>query len=144
MKNTASMKVIIGTVLFLSLSANMALAGMVAGSQQANTVFAKVATALSAFADLSDPSRDKAVDIVKKEWPDIQKDIKGIRAKREQIKQLLGSPDYKRAEAEKLMAEIRRDVTHLQETGQTLALDIADAITPEERMALIKKVDLKP
>lgn len=144
MKNTASMKVIIGTVLFLSLSANMALAGMVAGSQQASSVIARVTTALAAFADLSDPSRDKAVEIVKKEWPELQKDIKGIRAKRQQIKELLASPDYKRAEAEKLMAEIRKDVTRLQETGQAMALDIADAITPEERMALIKKVDVKP
>ena len=42
------------------------------------------------------------------------------------------------------MAEIRKDVTHLQETGQTMALDIADAITPEERVDLMKKIDVKP
>jgi hypothetical protein len=144
MKNSAPLKVVIGAVLFLSLSANMALAGMVAGNRAANNVIEKIATAISAFADLSDPSRDKAVDIVKAKWPDIQKELKDIKAKREQVKTMLGKPDYKRAEVEKVMADIRKDVTHLQQTGQTMALDIADAITPEERMALIKKIDVKP
>jgi Spy/CpxP family protein refolding chaperone len=144
MKNNASLKVIIGAVLFLSLSANMALAGMVAGNHAANTVVEKIATAIAAFADLSEPSRDKAVDIVKAKWPDIQKQIKDIRAKRQAIREMMARPDYKRADAEKMMAEIRKDVSALQEEGQTAALDIADAITPEERMALIKKVDLKP
>jgi uncharacterized membrane protein len=142
MQNKASLKIIIGAVLFLSLSANMALAGMVAGAQ--NSIVNKVVTALSAFADLSGTSRDKTIDIVNAKWPDIKKELQDIRAKRQQIKEMLAKPDYKRADAEKIMADIRKDVTVLQQTGQTMALDIADAITPEERMALIKKVDMKP
>jgi hypothetical protein len=144
MKNTASMKVIIGTALFLSLSANMALAGVVAGNRAANTVIEKIVNALSAFADLSAPSRDKALDIFNAKLPDIKKQMADIRAERQQLKEMLGKPDYKRAEAEKIMAEIRKDVTHLQETGQMMALDIADAITPEERVELMKKIDVKP
>ena len=144
MQNKASLKVIIGAILFLSLSANMALAGMVAGNRMTNDVITKVATALSAFADLSDTSRDKAVDIVKAKWPDIQKQIKDIKAKRQSIKDMMAKPDYKRADAEKVMADIRKEVTALQEEGQTIALDVADAITPEERVALIRKIDLKP
>ncbi len=144
MQTNASMKVVIGAVLFLSLSANMALAGMVAGNHVANGVIDKITTALSAFADLSGTSRDKAVDIVKAKWPDIQKDIKDIRAKRQEVKDMLAKPDYKRADAEKVMADLRKDVSALQETGQTIALDSADAMTPQERMDLIKKVDLKP
>jgi hypothetical protein len=142
MQNKAPLKIIIGAVLFLSLSANMALAGAVVGGH--NAVVNKIVTALSAFADLSGPSRDKAVDIVNAKWPDIKKDIQDIRTKRQQIKEMLEKPDYKRTDAEKVMADIRKDVAHLQETGQTVALDIADAITPEERMALVKKVDMKP
>ena len=144
MQNKASFKVIIGAILFLSLSANMALAGMVAGNKMTGDVVSRIATALAAFADLSAPSRDKAVDIVKAKWPDIQKQIKDIKAKRQSIKDMMAKPDYKRADAEKVMAEIRTEVTALQQEGQTVALDIADAITPEERMALIKKVDLNP
>ena len=143
MQNKASFKIIIGTILFLSLSANMALAGAVVATTHA-TVVDKIVSVLSAFADLSDPSRDKAMDIVKKELPDIKKQIAGIRDKRQQLKALLGSPDYKRADAEKIMAEIRTDVTALQTRGQAVALDIADAITPEERMHLVQSVDLKP
>lgn len=137
-----SVKVIVGIILFLSLAANMALAGMVAATR--NNPVQKIATALAAFADLSDNSRDKAVDIVKAKWPDIQKQIKDIKAKRAEVKDMLAKPDYKRADAEKIMADIRADVTQLQAEGQTMALDIADAVTPQERMELIKKVDVKP
>jgi Spy/CpxP family protein refolding chaperone len=144
MQNKTSMKVIIGTLFFLSLSANMALAGAMVATHQANNLAGKVVSALAAFADLSDPSRDKALDLVKKEMPEIKKGISEIRAKREKVKALLASPDYKREEVEKIFAEIRADVTALQAKGQGLALDIADAITPEERMHLVKSVDLKP
>ncbi len=143
MKN-ASLKVVIGAVLFLSLSANMALAGMVAGNYAATTAIEKIGNALAAFADLSDASRGKAVDIFKAKWPDMQKQLADIKAKRQEVKEILAKPDYKRADAEKAMADIRKDVTALQETGQGMALDIADAITPEERIELMKKLDVKP
>jgi Spy/CpxP family protein refolding chaperone len=143
MKNT-SLKVVIGAVLFLSLSANMALAGMVAGNHAATSAIEKIGNALAAFADLSGDSRDKAVGIFKAKWPDMQKQLGDIKQKREEVKQILAKPDYKRADAEKVMADLRKDVTQLQEEGQTMALDIADSITPQERVELMKKLEVKP
>jgi uncharacterized membrane protein len=138
------LKIAVGLVFFMSLSANMALAGMVAGSQQASQIITKIGSAVAAFADLSPQSRDKAVDIFKADWPKIKADLEKIRAKRGEAKEVLAKPDYKRADLEKIFADLRGDVTELQAEGQSVALDIADAITPEERMKLIKSIDIKP
>jgi Spy/CpxP family protein refolding chaperone len=138
------LKATLGVVFFLSLSANMALAGMVAGSEHASQIITKIGSAIAAFADLSPQSRDKAIDIFKADWPKIKADLDKIHEKRAEAKEILARPDYKRADLEKVFAELRTDVTTLQAEGQGVALDIADAITPEERVKLVKSVDLKP
>ena len=137
-----SMKVVLGTVAFLSLSANMALAGVVAGENMGGGIAGKVASAFAAFADLSPESRDKTVEIVKKELPQIQDEIKDIHAKREEAKAILSRQDYKRADLEKVLADLRTDATRLQESGQTAVLDVVDALKPEERMNFMHTIEV--
>lgn len=141
MNKQTSIKVVIGTVVFLSVSANMAMAGMMAGGLDTPAV-AKITKAFAAFADLSDASRDKTVDIFKKEWPKIQDQIKDIRDKRQQARAILAKEDYKRADLEKVLNDLRADMSKLQEEGQTVALDAVDAITPQERMKLMETISL--
>ncbi|MBI1214224.1 MAG: periplasmic heavy metal sensor [Alphaproteobacteria bacterium] len=139
------MKAVVGLVLFLSLAGNIYMAGRIAGSHGATgSRVTKLAGVLSAFADLSPESRGKAVDIVKKSWPEIEKEIKSIRATRKEVKEMMGQESFKRADLDKKFAELRKEVTALQTTGQNMAADIAQAVTPEERMKLVKSIDIKP
>jgi len=135
-------RAVVGLVLFLSLAGNIYMAGRMAGSRGPH--FGKLATVVEAFADLSPESRGKAVDIVKKNWPEVQKQLKAIRATRQEVKKILSAPTYKRTDLEKKFAELRAEVTTLQKTGQEAAADIAGAITPEERLKLCKTIDIKP
>jgi len=141
-KKTAA-KTIFGAAFILSLTANVAAAGAFAGGG-ATPVLGKVAAAITAFADLSPESRGKTIDIVKNDWPDIQKQIAAVREKHKAVKDLLATADYQRADAEKLMIEVRAETAALQEKGQNLALDIADQLTPAERAKLIQSVEIAP
>lgn len=139
------MRTVFGAAFILSLTANVATAGMFAGGAMGGApVISKIAAAMTAFADLSPETRDKTVDIVKAGWPDVQDKLKDIREKRGQVKDILAKPDYKRADAEKILTDIRADVTALQEKGQTIALDVADVMTPQERAHLIDQLSLRP
>ncbi len=139
------MRTVYGTAFILSLTANVATAGMFAGGGMAGTpVLNKIASVITAFADLSPATRDKTVDIVKAGWPEVEGKIGDIRKKRGLVKDMLSQPDYKRADAEKILAEIRADVSALQEKGQVIALDVADVMTADERAKLISQVSAMP
>jgi len=145
MNKQVVLRSLFGAAFILSLTANVATAGVVAGGGLGGTpVIAKIAAAMTAFADLSPETRDKTVDIVKAGWPAVQDKLKDIRDKREEVKDLMAKPDYKRADAEKILADIRTDVSALQEKGQTIALDVADVMTPQERAHVIEQISAKP
>jgi uncharacterized membrane protein len=143
----SSMKAAVGLVLFLSLGANIFMAGMLAG-RHGNVLpeqrrGAQLARVLSSFADLSPESRGKAADIVKKNWPDIERQMKAVRATRSEVKDILARPDYTRADLDRKFAELRKEVGDLQATGQGMAADIAGAIKPEERIKLARTLGVK-
>lgn len=144
MQKQSVMKAVFGAALVLSLTANVAAAGAFAGARTGTPVIEKIAAAMTAFADLSPDSRGKTVTIVKNDWPDIQDKIAALRQKRAAVKGLLAKPDYKRADAEKLLAEIRAETAALQEKGQVMALDVADQLTAEERAHIIQALEIAP
>lgn len=142
MQNQGScFKIAIGVVLFLSLAANVFMLGIVAGSESAAdrlARFEKIGTALASYSDLSDGSQEKVKAIVKRELPVIKKEAAAMKVKREQVRALLMKPDYNRAEVEKIQAELRTDLTALQTRGQNMALDLADSLSPEERVKVLE------
>ncbi len=139
------MRTVYGTAFILSLTANVATAGMFAGGGMAGTpVLNKIASVITAFADLKPETREKTVDIIKAGWPGVEDKIGDIRKKRGLVKDMLSQPDYKRADAEKVLAELRADVSAVQEQGQKIALDVADVMTPEERAQLIRHITALP
>jgi len=142
MQKQTVLNIIFGTALILSLTANVAAAGAFGGG--ATPVLTKIASAMTAFADLSPDSRAKTIDAVKKDWPDIQKQLATLRDKRGAVKEALAKPDYKRADAEVAMADIRAQTAVLQEKAQSLALDVADNLTAEERAHIIQTLDIAP
>lgn len=136
-----SFKVATGILLFLSLTLNVFLGGMVAGNRSSEATIQrleKLATTLSAFRELSPASREKAKAILKRDWPEIKQRLAEIRDTRAEVKEMLSRPEYDRAALEGKFADLRRLTTEAQTRGQTMAADIADAITPEERLKLVR------
>lgn len=140
----------LGIILFLSLTANVFLGGMVAGKHffgggdgfgGGGMGMGKVA---KAFRSLSDESRDKATAAAKENWPEVRKSLKAVREKREAVKKVLAQPDYKQEDLDKAFAEVRAEVNKLMEAGQALGSDVLRVITPEERLKLIQKLPRPP
>lgn len=139
----------LGIILFLSLTANVFLGGVVAGKYffgggdgfGGGMGMGKVA---KAFRSLSDESRDKATAAAKENWPEVKKSLKAVREKREAVKKVLAQPDYKQEDLDKAFADVRAEVNKLMEAGQALGSDVLRVITPEERLKLIQKLPRPP
>ncbi|MBI1215018.1 MAG: periplasmic heavy metal sensor [Alphaproteobacteria bacterium] len=137
MNRNIVMRTLIGAGFVLSLTANVAAAGMLSGPHAQNPIASKISAVLGAFADLSPDTREKTIDIVKKGLPDLRAQAAEIRTERAKVLEMLAKPDYKRAEAEKLLADIRTKTAALQEKGQGAALDVADAMSAQERANVV-------
>jgi uncharacterized membrane protein len=146
MQNNCSSKIIIGIILFLSLSANVFMFGMVTGRGGADgrmARFEKIGNALASYSDLSDASQEKVKAIVKRDLPDIKKQAEEMKERRQLIKAELLKPDYKREDVEKIYAQQREALTALQTRGQAMALDLADSLSPEERAKVLAALENK-
>lgn len=140
----------LGIILFLSLTANVFLGGVVAGKHffggggDGVGGGMQIGKVIKAFRGLSDDSREKAMAAAEKSWPDVQKSLKAVREKRDAVKKIVAQPDYKQEDLDKAFAEVRAEVNKLMEAGQVLGSDILRNITPEERLMLLKKLPRPP
>lgn len=136
-------KPLFGIILFLSLTANVFLGGVMLGKHMYGAGdmggggfgLHKV---MKAFRSLSDESRDKASASVKKNWPEVQKHLEAVKDKRKVVRELLLQPEYKDEDLDKAMAEVRTEVNALIDAGQALGKDVMKSVTPEERQKLIR------
>ncbi len=139
----------IGIVLFLSLTANIFLGGVLAGKHffGGGDGFGggmQIGKLAKAFTGLSDESRNKAMAAAGKSWPAVKESLKAVRVKREVVKEILAQPEYKQEDLDKAFADVRAEVDKLMETGQALGSDVARVLTPEERMKLIQMLPNPP
>ena len=130
----------IGLCLFVSLAANIFLAGVVFGQKDGNKLQRgeKILATMGALKEVSPESRAKAKELVKADWPKIQEDLQGIREKRQEVRGLLEQPSYDLAALDKSFAELRGAVGDMQTEAHQLVVKIASELTPEERVAFMK------
>lgn len=130
----------IGICLFVSLAANIFLAGMVFGQKDGGKFprGEKLMATIGALKEVSPESRAKAKELVKADWPKIQQDLKDIREKRQAVRGLLEQPGYDPAALEQSFADLRGAVGDMQTEAHQLVSKIAAALTPEERIAFMK------
>lgn len=137
----------LGIILFLSLTANVFLGGVLAGKHFFGGDAGggmQIGKVIKAFRGLSDESREKAMAAAEKNWPEVQKSLKAVREKRDVVKKILAQPEYKQEDLDKAFAEVRAEVNNLMVSGQALGSDILRELTPEERLKLIKKLPRPP
>ncbi len=129
---------VIGLVLFISIALNITLGSMLIG-KQASQHRQPMRMALERLDSLPEASREKAMDIVLENRAALREKMQAIRQSRQEIKAYVTSENYTRAEAEKKLAELRQKTAALQEAAQTMILDIADTLPPEERATMLQK-----
>jgi len=130
-------------LLFVSLTFNVFMAGIVfgrAGTPLAAVRAERLAEAAKSFRSLSPETRDKVKTAVKDEWPEVKDMLGDIRTKRAAVRSILEQPEYDRAALEKAFADLYKSVDALQLQGQKVILKVADTMTPEERVTLLKSL----
>lgn len=145
MQNSCS-KTCLGVLLFLSLTANVFLGGVLAGKHYFGGPVSekKIVKVIKAFKGLSAESKQKAIASVEKDWPAVKAQLDAVRDKRDAVKKILVLEEYSEAELDKALAAVREQVNKLMDAGQTLGKNALGSITPEERVNLIKKLPRPP
>lgn len=127
--------------LFLSLAANMFMGGLLMsryGTPPAAQRIERLSEAAKNFRTLPPETRDKVKAELKKELPQVREMLGDIRAKRLAVRQVLEQKDYDKAALQKAFDELYKSVDALQLHGQKMVVDMAESLTPEERIALLK------
>jgi len=126
----------LGVILFLSIAMNVTLLSIIMGrsTRQHELVVKLVMRQLAA---LPEDQRVKAEAIVDLAKPSLRRQMLEIKQKRKEVAGYLASKNYQRDEAEKRFFELRAKNSAVQTVAQTLILDIADQLTPEQRAMVI-------
>lgn len=135
------------TVLFLSIVGNVFMAGILAGRYGMPPVaqrMERAAEAVKSFRSLPPETRDKVKTVLKKELPQVREMLGDIREKRGNVRSVLEQKDYDKSALQKAFDELYQSVDALQLHGQKIVVDMAESLTPEERVALLKAMPKPP
>jgi uncharacterized membrane protein len=136
-----------GVALTLSLALNAFLAGWVLSPRLASRTPASAEQApafralMHRIQALPEPARSQTHLVVRGYLPRLRAEVRKLRAAREDLRTLLESPQYSRAEATMRLASVREHSAALQTLAQQMVLDIADHLPPETRARLMLKLD---
>lgn len=135
-------------VLFASLICNVFLAGVVMGRHTSAPAGLPIVDRLIENArnlkELPPETRDKVRAAVKQDLPHLRALIKKVREKRAGVRDVLAQPDFDQAALDKAFEELFQAVNDVQREGQDIVRDVANALTPEERAALLKAMPRGP
>lgn len=142
-------KILIGVVLALSLGANAFLAGWLLSakahpvvSQTGGERVGPLRTLLRELRNLPEGQREAALEVVQEYRPQLRAQFRSLREARGEMRELLASEDYSRAQAEAQFAKVREASTALQALAQTMTLDLADRLPAQTRQEIIEKMRL--
>ncbi len=84
------------------------------------------------------PEERKAVHLIaKQEAPALRQSSKAARAARLDLAAYVAGPNYNRAEAQKRFDDLRAKTAQSQVLAETMFLDMADKLSPEDRSKLL-------
>lgn len=131
-------------VLFLSVTANVFLAGIVLGRYGAqygavsNTRAERLMDTAKGLQALKPETRERVKTAIRSELPQLKALRDDIRERRMAVRTILSQESYDKAELEQAFADMYKSVDALQLHGQKMVLQLADSMTPEERVNLLK------
>ena len=84
------------------------------------------------------PDEKKAIHLIaKREGPALHQSTKAVKQSREALAAYLAGPDYNRAEAQRRFDDLRIKTAQSQLLAQTMFLDMADKLSPADRVKLL-------
>lgn len=129
---------IVGSILFISIALNITLGAMLAGKQfQQNRQ--RIEIVMERITALPEEERTKAKKVFLAAVPELRTHARDVRQTRKEIHRYVASDSYKRADAEKRLADLRIKTTALQLSAQKMMLDIADKLPPKDRARLLEQ-----
>lgn len=143
--SASRMQWLAGGVLFLSLAANAVLGAMAVGHRMAPAVAeGRLKAVIERLAALPPEQRAQAREVIRSYRPRLREAAQDLQAARQDTFSYVRGPDYSRAEAEKRFAALRDKTAALQAMGQSLVLDVADKLSPEQRDQLLAPKGSQP
>ncbi len=133
------LRLLIGLVLALSLAANAFLAGWLISLRALPGQGAQIRELIGRLGGLPDADRRQALALVRERWSTLTEQIQALRDAHFQLRDLVASEHYSRAEAEAQQARVRAATTTLQSTVQQMVLDLADRLPAESRHELFQR-----
>ncbi len=125
-----------GAVIVLSLGANLVLGAMLVGINLQRH-FHPFSVAMKKIKTLPPDERRDLHAIAKQEAPALRQTLKDARAARLALAAYIASPNYNRAEAQKRFDDLRTKTGQSQMLAETMFLDMADKLPPEDRAKLL-------
>lgn len=134
----------IAVLLGLNLVQGSALLGLYARSHVAARASTPVALNTGQVRQLPPAGRAAVTPVVETSAPVLRARLREVRHARRELVSYISSPDYDRAEAERRFEALRAKDQAAQKVAQTMLLDAADTLTPEDRaqvVATFREVD---
>ena len=130
---------IFGVIFFISLALNVFAAGYFLSHRGALQWGQRGGMFFSRQLDqLSEPAKEKTKHIVEAYRPKFKAQMQEVRKAREAIHAEMRKADYSRARAAARFDRMQVEVKKMQKLAQSMMLDVADRLTPEERSQLFK------
>jgi uncharacterized membrane protein len=127
--------------LLLSLASNIFLVSLFVGKEIGKSEAFRgrpMKMVLEHVQSLPHDKREAAIELIQNKKPELREAIMVAKDTRRGVFDYIKSPDYKRTEAEKRLTELRQKTAEVQIKAQTLMLDLADQLTPEQRAEFLK------
>ncbi len=125
-----------GAVIVVSIATNLVLGAMLTG-MTLQTHFHPFSVAMKKIKSLPPDERLALHAIAKQEAPALRLSAKAARASRLALAAYIASPDYNRAEAQRRFDDLRSKTAQSQIMAETMFLDMADKLSPEDRSKLL-------
>lgn len=129
-------KWLFGALVAVLVAGNLVLGATVAG-MTLQRHFHPFSVAMKKIKDLP-PEERRAVHLVaKQEAPQLRQSLKAARAARLDLAAYIASPAYNRTEAQRRFDDLRTKTAQSQVIAETMFLDMADRLPPEDRAKLL-------
>lgn len=133
---------ILSALLSLSVLANIAMGGMVAGKQTAKWAWhprQSMENILRAAKDIPPEQREEVKESLKKYGGQLRESGNAIRTQREHIRTLTMQEPLDKAKLMEALSELRTLMGKTQALGHEMAIEVIDKIPPSQRAKLFER-----
>lgn len=148
-RGSLRMRLLVGAVLFLSLAANLFMAGWLLGSGpapealpewgQRRTGQGPLRGMLAQARAMPGPEGVEVRAILRRQLPPLRRQMRALRQAREAVRAEFAAAELSRPAAEAALTRLREESDRLQGLAQGLILELGQRLPPETRVRLLER-----